>query len=375
MKALILNSGLGSRMGVLTSDQPKCMTEVSARETILSRQLGQIASAGISDVIITVGYHRNVLIEYCEGLGFPLNYTFVDNPLYDSTNYIYSIYCAREYLDDDIVLMHGDLVFENEVFDMLLKTTHSCMTISSTLPLPEKDFKAVIRNNAVIKVGVDLFDNAVAAQALYKLNKADWEKWLSSIINYCESGNTNVYAENALNSLDGAANILALDIRNMLCSEIDNVSDLAVVSAKLKEVENRIVYICFSTDIIHGGHIELIRKASKLGKVVVGILSDEAVKTYKRAPILPAYERKLLFSGLAGVFKAVDQAELSYSSILESLHPDIVVHGDDWKNGFQKPVRDEVIEILASYGGRLVEYPYVVNENYREIDGIDNNKL
>ena len=146
MKALILNSGLGSRMGVLTSEHPKCMTEISPRETILSRQLRQLSDAGIRQVVITTGYYDEVLVNYCRALDLPLDFTFVKNPVYDQTNYIYSIYCAREYLDDDIVLMHGDLVFENEVFDRVLASEASCMTVSSTLPLPEKDFKAQVKD-------------------------------------------------------------------------------------------------------------------------------------------------------------------------------------------------------------------------------------
>ena len=152
MKALLLNSGLGSRMGVITSEHPKCMTEISSHETILSRQLKMIADAGIDKVVITTGYYDAVLINYCNSLDLPLHYTFVKNPIYDQTNYIYSIYCAREYLDDDIILMHGDLVFENEVFGRLLASSDSCMTISSTLPLPEKDFKAQVKDGMVIKV-------------------------------------------------------------------------------------------------------------------------------------------------------------------------------------------------------------------------------
>ncbi len=147
MKALILNSGLGSRMGVLTSEHPKCMTEISARETILSRQLKLIADAGIGEVVMTTGYYDDVLIRYCESLELPVRFTFVKNPVYDKTNYIYSIYCAREYLDDDILLMHGDLVFENEAFDRVLACPDSCMTVSSTLPLPEKDFKAQVKDS------------------------------------------------------------------------------------------------------------------------------------------------------------------------------------------------------------------------------------
>lgn len=88
MKALILNSGLGRRMGVLTSEHPKCMTEISSKDTILSRQLRLIASSGIKEVVITTGYFDDVLVNYCHSLDLPLEFTFVNNPIYDKTNYI-----------------------------------------------------------------------------------------------------------------------------------------------------------------------------------------------------------------------------------------------------------------------------------------------
>ena len=338
MKALILNSGLGSRMGVLTSERPKCMTEISTGETILSRQLRQIADAGIEEVVITTGYYDGVLVQYCLSLELPIHFTFVKNPIYDKTNYIYSIYCAREHLDDDIILMHGDLVFENEVFDRVMASEVSCMTVSSTLPLPEKDFKAQVVDGKVMKVGVDIFNEAMEAQALYKLFKEDWKVWLGKIEEFCENDNRKVYAEN-----------------------------LAVVTTKLKEIESRTVYMCFSTDIIHGGHIAIIKKAHKLGRLIIGVLSDEAVVSYKRLPLVPASERKIMFENVAGVYKVVDQRTLSYKENLEKYKPAIVVHGDDWCTGFQKPIRDEVVSVLASYGGRLVEFPYSSDQKYEEI--------
>ena len=368
MNALILNSGLGSRMGVLTSEHPKCMTEISTHETILSRQLKLIADAGIEDVVITTGYYDSVLINYCNSLDLPLRFTFVKNPIYDQTNYIYSIYCAREYLDDDLILMHGDLVFEREAFERVLASQVSCMTVSSTLPLPEKDFKAKVVDGKVMAVGVDIFNEAMEAQALYKLLKKDWHIWLDKIIEFCETDRRKVYAENALNELNGAANISALDVQNLLCAEIDNPEDLAVVSAKLKEIESRTVYMCFSTDIIHGGHIAIIKKAQKLGRLIIGVLSDEAVTSYKRLPLVPAAERKRLFENIAGVYRVVDQETLSYRANLEKYKPAIVAHGDDWCTGFQKPIRDEVVSILASYGGKLIEYPYSADDKYKDIE-------
>ncbi len=371
MKALILNSGLGSRMGVLTSEHPKCMTEISPRETILSRQLRMLCEAGIREAVITTGYRDSVLVSYCQSLELPIHITFVKNPIYDQTNYIYSIYLAREYLQDDILLLHGDLVFENEVVDMVLGSEESCMTVSTTLPLPEKDFKAQIKDGVISAVGVDLFTDAVAAQAFYKLRKEDWLQWLNAITAFCESDDEakrKVYAENALNTLEGKANIHPLDVKNLLCTEVDNSEDLAVVSAHLKEVESRTVYMSFSTDILHGGHIAIIKKAQRLGKLIIGVLSDEAVASYKRYPMVPFEDRKLMIENIAGVYKVVEQRTLSYRENLEKYHPDIVVHGDDWQMDFQKPIRDEVTSVLASYGGKLVEYSYSHDERYKDLE-------
>lgn len=131
---------------------------------------------------------------------------------------------------------------------------------------------------------------------------------------------------------------------------------------------NKKVYMCFSTDMIHSGHIDIIKKAQTLGELTIGVLSDEAVASFKRFPLLPFEERKVLFENIAGVSGVVEQKTLSYKEILTELHPDIVVHGDDWKEGFQKPVRDEVIETLKSYGGELVEFPYNKDVRFDELE-------
>ena len=368
MKALILNSGLGSRMGSITDSHPKCMTEIGNNQTILSRQLRMLADMGIDDVIMTTGPFENVLVNYCNSLELPIKITFVKNYNYKDTNYIYSIYCAKDYLDDSILLLHGDLVFEYEVLEKIIEHEGSCMPISSTLPLPEKDFKAVVDNGYVKKVGVEFFNDAFSTQAIYKLEKSDWKIWLDEICSFCKKGETGVYAEKALNEVTDKCQIKAVDVYNLLCAEIDNVEDLSIVTAKLKEVESRTVYMCLSTDVIHGGHISLIKKAQRLGKLIIGVLSDEAVVSYRRLPLVPASERKIMFENIAGVYKVVYQDTLSYTDNIRKYRPDIVVHGDDWCSGFQKPIRDEVVSELARYGGKLVEYPYATNRKYKEIE-------
>lgn len=131
---------------------------------------------------------------------------------------------------------------------------------------------------------------------------------------------------------------------------------------------NKTVYMCFSADMIHGGHIDIIKKAERLGNLTIGVLSDEAIASFKRFPLMPYEERRVLFENISGVKRVIEQKNLSYKDVLNELKPDIVVHGDDWKEGFQKPIRDEVLEILSSYGGKLVEFPYNKDARYEELE-------
>ena len=369
MKALILNSGMGRRMGVLTQSHPKCMTEISATDTILSRQLRQLCDAGVTECVMTTGDFHDVMTAYCESLRLPLHITFVRNPRCAETNYIYSIDCAREALKDgDILLMHGDLVFENTVLDAVLGSGESCMAVSSSQPLPEKDFKAVIRGGRIREIGIHCFDDALAAQPLYLLKAEDWQRWLQGIHEFCERGETGVYAENALNTMLDDLALRPLDVGDQLCAEIDTAEDLARVSEQLRQVENRTVYMCFSADMLHSAHFALIRRAARLGRLTIGVLSDEAVTSYKRYPLLPCAERMAMFRNISGVVRVVEQRTLSYRENIERYRPDIVVHGDDWVSGYQQPIRAECIEALNAYGGRLVEYPYASDEKYRALE-------
>ena len=133
-------------------------------------------------------------------------------------------------------------------------------------------------------------------------------------------------------------------------------------------MKNKTVYRCFSADVLHSGHIAIIKKAKELGELTIGVLSDEAIAGYKRFPMIPFAERVALFENIVGVDKVVEQKELSYVETLKKLKPNYVVHGDDWKEGFQKPIREEVIETLKAWSGELVEFPYSNSETYDELE-------
>jgi phosphoenolpyruvate phosphomutase len=131
------------------------------------------------------------------------------------------------------------------------------------------------------------------------------------------------------------------------------------------------VYMCFSTDILHSGHIAIVRRAAALGQLTVGVLTDEAIATYKRQPLIPVGERAQLFENLVGVHRVVVQDTLSYAGVIRELRPDILVHGDDWQTGVQSGVRAEALRELNKYGGELVEFPYTYSATEAALTTLD----
>jgi len=118
------------------------------------------------------------------------------------------------------------------------------------------------------------------------------------------------------------------------------------------------VYVGMSADIIHHGHLNVIMVARKLGEVTVGLLTDEAFAGYKRLPFLTYDQRKIIVENIYGVKEVIPQETLDYTPNLRKLKPDYVVHGDDWRTGVLKWVREKVIETLEEWGGKIVEPPY-----------------
>ena len=127
------------------------------------------------------------------------------------------------------------------------------------------------------------------------------------------------------------------------------------------------IYVGMSADLIHPGHINLLKKASEYGNVIVGLLTDSAIASYKRLPFMNFDQRKKVIENIKYVHRVEVQETLSYKKNLLSLKPNFVMHGDDWKEGIQKETRSEVIECLDTYGGKLIEIPYT--------EGISSSKI
>lgn len=123
-------------------------------------------------------------------------------------------------------------------------------------------------------------------------------------------------------------------------------------------MKKKIVYVAMSADLIHHGHLNVIKHASQLGEVIIGLLTDEAITTYKPLPYLNFEQRKTIIENIKGVSEVVPQITLDYTENLQKYRPHFVVHGDDWNRGVQKDTRQKVVETLKDWGGELVEVPY-----------------
>ena len=128
------------------------------------------------------------------------------------------------------------------------------------------------------------------------------------------------------------------------------------------------VYTCFCTDIIHEGHLNIIQHAREYGRVVVGCLTDKEMIRCTKFPTTTEEDRMVLYRSLAGVDDVVLQDSMLYDDVIEKIHPDYVVHGDNWKSGAEKAIRDHVEQLITPYGGQIIDVPYTYSESVKKVD-------
>ena len=135
------------------------------------------------------------------------------------------------------------------------------------------------------------------------------------------------------------------------------------------------VYTCFCTDVIHEGHLNIVREARKYGKVIVGVLTDEAMIRFNSYLLKSFEERMEMIRQIEGIDQVVAQEQPFYNEVISRFHPDYVIHGDNWKSGTMKYIRDNVESLLDQYGGQIIDVPYTFNEEVQRIDQIERERL
>ncbi len=226
MKAIILASGVGKRLRPLTDDKPKSLVKINEK-TIIEYQLDILINCGIKNVVITTGPFEFQVKELLQDKYPDMGVVYVNNPKYAQTNYIYSLWLTRGLIDDDIILIHGDLIFTKDLLEKLLEAKGNVVLVNKSIDLPKKDFKAAIDDNRVEKIGVDFFGkNTFFSLPFYKFGKKDFSKWMRAIDIEIKKGNVYCYAEDAFNEISDEIILRPLYFKEEIGMEIDDVNDL-----------------------------------------------------------------------------------------------------------------------------------------------------
>ena len=231
MVALILAAGAGTRLMPLTQKTPKCLIDVAGK-VLLDREIDILLERGLNDIVIATGFGHDKVRQHAERTWPQGNVQLAFNDKYASTNYIYSMWLAGKIINDDVILLHGDLVFDPVLLDKLLDSTRdNGVLVRRTGELPEKDFKAIVSGDRVkhISVAADGEDARFCAP-FYKLSQDAFAAWCDRMTAFVESGRTDCYAEDALNEILDEVFLPPVYYDDEFCMEIDTLDDLKIAN-------------------------------------------------------------------------------------------------------------------------------------------------
>ena len=251
MQAVILAAGMGKRLGELTKGNTKCMVEVNG-VSLIDRALGQLASLDLNRVVIVVGYEGKKLMDYIGNrYDGRLKIEYIENPIYDKTNNIYSLALAKEkLLEDDTLLIESDLIFDDRMFPLIVNNPYPNLALvakyetwmDGTMVRIDDDNNIVdfISKKAFKYSDVDFYYKTVN---VYKFSRDFMEhKYLPFLEAYCSALGNNEYYEQVLRvicMLDNSE-LKALPITDEKWYEIDDIQDLDIASAIFSEGEEKL---------------------------------------------------------------------------------------------------------------------------------------
>jgi phosphoenolpyruvate phosphomutase len=227
MKALILAAGVGRRLGACGIRTPKCLLRIGTETTVLDRQLRSLRAHGVAEVVVAAGHQAERVTQHLQAYD-DLSCTVVVVPDHGTTNYIHTLHRCRHLLDDDVLLLHGDLVFDAALLGPLLAHPCSSALVHRGRVHGSKDFVARIEGGRVGWIGVGRgmpgLHHPVAP--LYRLQADDMAAWMAAIDAFVSAGRVGCYAEEALNPLLETLRIEPVWFTGDRCMEVDTIGDL-----------------------------------------------------------------------------------------------------------------------------------------------------
>lgn len=234
MIALILAAGTGTRLMPLTRETPKCLIDVAGK-ALLDREIEILRARGLNDIVIATGFAHDKIRRHADRAWPGGNVQLTFNDRHASTNYIYSMWLAGKIISDDVILLHGDLVFDPVVLDKLLDSPgDNGVLVRRSGQLPEKDFKAIVSGDRVSSISVSADgENARFCAPFYKLSRDAFAAWRDRITAFVENGQTGCYAEDALNEILDEVFLPPVYYDDEFCMEIDTLDDLEIANRHL----------------------------------------------------------------------------------------------------------------------------------------------
>jgi choline kinase len=224
MRGIILAAGKGKRLGL---DIPKCLQSIG-KKTILQRQLDAMAAQSVKDLVCVVGYQKEVVIDAVKKF-WPHKATFIENPRYSETNTSYSLYLAREYMDKDFFYMNADVVFRPDLLSRLVWISGDAALGIQHKICGAEEVKVIVDGTKIVEIGKDLEPAKCLGEfvgvALFKKTMSQY--FIDSLSQMMAEGHHQDYFEGALKRITGEVVMMAVDITDIPCIEIDFPEDLA----------------------------------------------------------------------------------------------------------------------------------------------------
>ena len=232
MQALILSAGTSSRLGVLTKDFHKCLLDIKSGLKIVDNQLRALRRSNISEIVMVVGYQSDILIDYVTTNYSDLKFSFISNKQFANTNCLYSLWLSREYLNDDLIYMTGDLVMDINLIAEMRKCESDIIFARDMENENNRDFCARVIDGFVKEVSINVNGKDVfPCLPLMKLSSASVHLWINEANKMVKSGLVNEYEMAALNKILDQVRLYPY-FSDMFCMEVDEKEDLITLRAE-----------------------------------------------------------------------------------------------------------------------------------------------
>ncbi len=222
MRVIILAAGIGKRLKPFTTSIPKCLFKLGEDETLLSRMINIAKDNSVNEICVVTGFQHSLIEEAISGV------KFVHNPFYRVTNSIASMWFARDYLDDDVILINADIVFQDSLFKKVLEFDRPAFVVMDSSKVSEADYKVAVLNHKVVMMGKDLSNASGEYAGITRLSKKSASELRNKIESMILSDQIGDWYETALVSmiLEDSFSLYFLDVPQCAWTEIDTADDL-----------------------------------------------------------------------------------------------------------------------------------------------------